>query len=101
MKTNRFEGITKELESRILSTTGKVSEDYKNTTPLGYEERPMADRVYVFDKLTQEEKMLLYQQYGTAFVKYASDVDKYKKRNNVKTDFNQINQSGMGVNYGI
>ena len=115
MKDNRFERITQTLANRVTGVTNRVETDYKNTKPIGYEEQDPIGRVYIYDRLLQEERAQLQQTYPDEYREFVKDVEKTKSKYNINTqqfDFDVPElkdyasgigniQQGEGVSYGI
>ena len=77
---NRFEEITDKAEERIRNLTDRIAKTYTADKPYASPKVEPIDKVYIFDKLTNEDKMSLVQKHGMdAWNKYMKDVQKIKK----------------------
>lgn len=84
MKDNKFEGISKMVSERVAGIAKSISSENKGQQPFGVPKSEPVDRVYVYDKLTDANKLALIQKHGLeAYKAFEADVQKIKNNRGI------------------
>lgn len=79
MKDNKFEGVAKMVQERVDGIVSYITEDNKKERQFGVPKVEGVDKVYIYDKLTEQDKAMLIQKHGMdAYRQFERDVAKVK-----------------------
>lgn len=80
MRENRFDSLSQMLSERIAGITSGVTAGSKNEQPFDQPKVEPIDKVYVYDKLSDDQRVMLIQKHGIdAYDAWRRDVDKIKQ----------------------
>jgi len=84
MKDNKFENISKLVSERVSGIAKSISMENKGQQPFGVPKSEPIDRVYVYDKLTDANKLSLIQKHGfEAYKAFEADIKKIKSNRGI------------------